>query len=104
MDISLIHSCVDLGIVILPSPSFFVVWGNLREGLYRGLAMPGRLTGPAVIGRLTFRDGSGSVIGDGVAHFSVKQNTTIDSRAVSVRVLSTSFEQKGLRWDVFSQA
>lgn len=37
--------------------------------------MPGHPTGPTVIGRLAFRDGSGSTIGDGAAHFSVKQNT-----------------------------
>lgn len=32
--ISLIHSCVDLGIVILPSSSSSAVWGNLRRGIY----------------------------------------------------------------------
>lgn len=32
--IPLIHSCVDLGIVILPSSSSSVVWGNLRRGIY----------------------------------------------------------------------
>lgn len=32
--ISLIHSCVDLGIVILPSSSSSAVWGNLRRGIH----------------------------------------------------------------------